>query len=79
MTDMSRAFMRPAQAAAHLGISRSTLYKYMERRNMPAKRIGKMRVIPVDDLALLFNDATQQETSGGPSGGLDQVAQNHTV
>lgn len=53
--DMTRPFMRPAQAAIHLRISRSTLYKYLAERGVEVKKIGRMTLIPVDNLADLFD------------------------
>jgi hypothetical protein len=67
--DMARPCMRPAQAAIHLGISRSTLYKYLVLRGVAVKKIGRMTLIPVDNLADLFDQPAQPEAIGGLAGG----------
>lgn len=31
-----------AEAAAYLGVNRDTLYKWIERKRMPAKKVGRL-------------------------------------
>jgi excisionase family DNA binding protein len=37
---MERRWLSVDEAATHLGISRDTVYKWMERKAMPARKVG---------------------------------------
>ena len=39
-TAMERRWLSVDEAATHLGISRDTVYKWMERKAMPARKVG---------------------------------------
>ncbi len=56
MTEQTRAMNEPwvsvEQVARHLGVAKDTVYRWRERRNLPAHRIGrlwKFRLSEVDD------------------------------
>ena len=56
--------LRPAAAAAHLGISRTTLYKYLSLRRVPFVKLGRMTLIPIDSLALLLDPVASHAPAG---------------
>jgi excisionase family DNA binding protein len=58
--------LRPAEAAAAMGISRTKTYELIARREIPSVRIGGSVRVPVDALREFI---TRQTTSNGKSGG----------
>jgi excisionase family DNA binding protein len=49
---MAERWLSVEEIAAHLGVKRDTIYKWISRRHMPAHKVGrlwKFRVLEVDD------------------------------
>ena len=56
------------EVAAYLGVKRDTIYKWIDRRNMPAHKVGrlwKFRKEEVDDWVRQDKAADKQSESAG--------------
>jgi len=54
------------EIAAHLGVNRDTIYKWIERKQMPAHKLGslwKFRVSEVDEWILVGKSAKVLESA----------------
>lgn len=61
---MEKLALRPAEAAAVLGVSRRTVQDWLSRGLLPCKRLGRVVLIPVDELrAWLSRRENQPESS----------------
>jgi len=47
---MERRWLSVDEAAAHLGISRETVYKWVGRKQMPAHKVGRLWKFQVEEL-----------------------------
>lgn len=60
------------EIAAHLGVSRETVYRWIDHKGLPAHRIGKfwkLKVTEVDAWARTGAAASDPERSGPYTGG----------
>lgn len=61
MTDRIKpAALSVQDAAAYTGLSRSTLYRMIERRKLASFKIGIRRLIKTEELDSLIKDAVEQ-------------------
>ena len=61
---MDRLLLRPVEAAAAIGISRSKLYELLAAGELPCVRIGTSVRVPVDKLREWINEkAVRAETT----------------
>lgn len=51
------------EIAEHLGVQRSTIYKWLERKNMPAHKVGKLWKFQKDEVDQWVRQG-QSEVSG---------------
>ena len=47
---MKRRWLSVEEAAAYLGISRDTVYKWIERKRMPAHKVGRLWKFQAEDI-----------------------------
>lgn len=67
---MEERWLSVEEIAAHLGIGRDTVYKWISRKQMPAHKVGKLwkfRASEVDDW-VKSGHATDRESSIGKIG-----------
>lgn len=56
--------MSVEEIAAHLGVNRDTIYKWVERRQMPAHRLGRLLKFQVSEV----NEWVRAGKAGGKPG-----------
>ena len=67
MTDVPR-WISVDEVAEHLGVSRDTIYRWIERRGLPAHRVGrfwKFQIVEVDEWVRSGGAADQTDDAGG--------------
>lgn len=64
----NRILLRPTEAAAAMGISRSRMYELMASGAIPAIRIGKSARVPVDALREWVTTQVAATRAGGEAG-----------
>ena len=69
---VGQMLLRPTEAAAILGIGRTTLYALIRSGALPSVRIGGSRRIPASALDRFVTELTG-ETDGGPQAGTAQL------
>ena len=47
---MENRWLSVEEVAAYLGIKRDTLYKWVERKNMPAHKVGRLWKFKMDEI-----------------------------
>lgn len=60
---MEKLALRPAEAAAALGVSRRTVQDWLSRGVLPCKRLGRVVLIPVDELRAWLSRRENQPES----------------
>lgn len=63
---MENRWLSVDEIAAYLGVKRDTIYKWIERKQMPAQKVGrlwKFKVLEVDEW--IRADKARDDTSGG--------------
>lgn len=70
---LDRLLYRPPEAAAIMGVSRSTIYRRLVDGSLPSLTIGRCRLIPGDELAAfavrsLKQDKTWAQGRSSPPG-----------
>jgi excisionase family DNA binding protein len=58
---MERRWLSVEEAAAYLGISRDTVYKWIERKRMPGHKVGRLWKFQAEEL-----DAWVRQGKAGP-------------
>jgi excisionase family DNA binding protein len=54
-TAIERIALRPAEAARAIGVDRRTIYRMMDRGDLPSKVVGGTRLIAVEDLKAMVS------------------------
>jgi excisionase family DNA binding protein len=47
---MQERWLSVYEIAAHLGVNRDTIYKWIERKNMPGHKVGRLRKFLVSEV-----------------------------
>jgi excisionase family DNA binding protein len=66
-----RLFLKPIEAAAALGISKSKIYEMLARREIPSTRIGGLIRIPAQALKELVSQAMGEKRDGEERDGTE--------
>jgi excisionase family DNA binding protein len=67
---MDDRWLSVEEIARHLGVSRDTIYKWIERKSLPAHKIGRLWKFSVHEVDDWVRAGNAGEGTGGPS--LDQ-------
>jgi excisionase family DNA binding protein len=51
---MKPKYIKPAEAAAFMSVSMNTIYRYMRAKSLKSYKVGKSRLIKIDDLVAMI-------------------------
>ncbi len=65
---MAEPWVSVQQAALHLGVSTDSIYRWIQRRGLPARRIGRLWKFRVSDIDVWVQTAppTDEASSSAP-------------
>ncbi|MCZ7641334.1 MAG: helix-turn-helix domain-containing protein [Verrucomicrobia bacterium] len=73
---MSERWLSVEEIAAHLGVNPDTVYKWIERKKMPAHKVGRLWKFQTSEVDAWVRDGRAAESAsaaqgqpGGPRGG----------